>query len=248
MADQIDRSDFYNLTPPTAWHQGDIVVDVPLLSFPAASEIYVIRTGNRDKLDSLAPGEVSLFREPALSNRFDGPEHVVASAERGAIAILTPTCDLDESLWVVCPVLEFEEEDPVKDDVMRFKKKYRFPLAAHPNGYYGDSFIDFGDIRSIPAPIVKKGTRIAVLSVTYQAELASQAGKLFGRFWGFAAGEEVPENGLYRCYRDCLFYELKAGEQQPLSLKKGDRFPDCPNCIKINKAAQFVLLRRHKKF
>jgi hypothetical protein len=200
-------------------------------------------------LESIGPGRTVVHHQNALSDAFKQTEYGVLAIEMGAAMVVTPTCDLDDlESWQVCPVFEFGNDDPRKQRVFRFDFQDRFPLPRHPKGDFEDAFVDLADSRSVPKAMIVSGYRTAALATVYQSKLAEHIAKLFGRFWGFSEDETAPQDGLYRCMRDLMFFDLKAGDQQPVSMKKGQQFPPCPNCERIRKKAQYVLLTKHKRY
>jgi hypothetical protein len=249
---EIDKAEFYSPSLSASPAQGDIVLNVPFLSFPDV-DLPLIRGQDGETLAEEPQGTVRVIPESGATEPFkNGSEFVMVKLERGAVAIMTPTCDLsDADLWQIAPVLEFNaSEDKRKGLVFGGHLQDKFPVVAHPEGYYADAYIDLADLRTLPRDFVKGGTRVAALNSDYQRELAEFAAKLFGRFWGMNPdeGDVVPEDGLYRCIRDSYHHDVRPGEISPISLRKGDLFPRCANCDRIHKGAQFILLSKHRRY
>jgi len=241
--------EFYGDDPPTHLQQGDICAGVPILLLPPSEELILIRGDNRQRLDHLAAGPVELVREQAVGDAFDGTaEYVAIAAERTRAMLMTPTCDLDDLIvWAVWPLY------PVEGAGADLERALATP--SHPtlfrlpdNDYFPASYIDVTDFRSIGKEHFQLKDRIASVTREAQHELTERFLKASGRPWGYGPGETVPpllryETGQYRCGR-CNLYNVTVSE---ISLKPGEQFPDCDNCKKIHKSAQWYPVTKHKK-
>lgn len=247
------QDDFYDPDAPRKFQQGDIVPGAPLISVPASQHLVVVRhthTGARlDVLDRTTP--VSLHHEQAVPGAFDQREHVLVSAERGPAMIITQTCDLDDhENWQLCP-LRLLEGSEVKEGMLFSDsdppKGYRnlFGLPAHPDGYFEKSYVDLADVRSIHRDSVVINQRIASLSALSQVALGEKLAETFGREWGYRDGDEVPQDGTYRCHLCNWFINV---DNPPHELKKGDRFPECPACKKRHKSPQWYKLQPNRRY
>ena len=243
-------SEFYGNDPPTHLQQGDICPGVPLLLFPASEELILIRAqSSKRHIDQLAAGSVELVREQVVGDAFDDhAEYVAVAAERIWAMLMTPTCDLDDlAVWSVWPLYGVEE---AAEDVKRALTSPSHPtLFRLPhNDRFPASYIDVTDFRSIGREHFQLKDRIASVTREAQHELTERFLKAAGRPWGYGPGETVEplarrETGKYRCAR-CNLYDVTVSE---VSLTPGAEFPVCENCKKINKAAQWYPLTKHKK-
>lgn len=247
------QDDFYDLSSPAFFQQGDIFPGAPLISIPPSEHLVIVRdakTGAR--LDSLERVEVRLHHEQGISAFADGePEHVVVSAQRGMAMIVSQTCDLvDNENWLVCPCYSIESSD-VKPETLfsehPLKSHYRtlFGLPAHPSHYFEPRYADLSDIRTVHNSSLRLSERIAALNPLKQGNLNEKIALMFSRQWGYGDGEDVPYDGKYRCNLCNKFVGISNPE---LELKKGEKFPKCSNCAKIHKRPQWYLLHPHKRF
>jgi hypothetical protein len=192
-----------------------------------------------------SPGVLQASTEQ-LVNAFDGvPEFVAASADRGLAAILTQTCDLvDQEQWLVCPLLEIEE---TIDEGNLFAGRYAnlFGIPKHPSGHFNVGYLDLTKCFAIRRESVQKKDRIASLTLDAQHALNDKLSETLTRMWGHAPGEDVHQTGKYRCIRCFQFYGL---DNEIMDFQAGQKFPDCLDCVKIKKHAQWRRLRKHKKY
>jgi hypothetical protein len=247
------EDDFYDLSAPAFFQQGDIFPDAPLISIPPSEHLVIIRnlqTGERIELFNQQ--DVRLHHEQGVNAFTDGErEHVVVSAQRGMAMVVTQTCDLvDNENWLVCPCYSVEGSD-VNEGMLfsehPLKQHYRtiFGLPAHPNDYFGSRYVDLADIRSIHSSSLGLSKRIASLNSLPQQALNEKIALMFSRQWGHSEGEEVPRDGKYRCN---LCNRFDGIQNQDRMLRRGDKFPKCDNCARIRKRAQWYILQPHKRF
>ena len=242
--------EFYLPDPPTHLQQGDICADVATILPPHDEELLLVRErSTRRRLDRPVAGPVELVRERALGDAFDdSQENIAAVADRVWAMLMTPTCDLEGlEVWAVWPLHTVEGS---REDVIR-----ALATPSHPtlfrlpeNGRFPASYIDLTDFRSIVREHFQLKDRIASVTREAQHALTERFLMAQGRPWGYAPGETVQplgrhETGAYRCAR-CTLYSVSVPE---IMLKPGEMFPDCENCKKINKSAQWYPIRKHKK-
>lgn len=242
-------NEFYLDDPPTHLQQGDICAGVPILLLPPSEELILIRDSHKQRIDQLAAGPVELTREQAIGDAFDGePEYVAVAAARIPAMLMTPTCDLDGlAVWAVWPVYEVEGAG---EDVERALAAPSHPtlLRLPDSDLFPASYIDVTDFRSIAKEHFQLKDRIASVTREAQHDLTERFLKASGRPWGYGPGETVQplaryETGRYRCAR-CNVYNVTVSE---VSLKPGEQFPECDNCKKIHKSAQWYPVTKHKK-
>jgi hypothetical protein len=242
-------NEFYIDDPPTHLQQGDICAGVPILLLPASEELILIRDSKRARIDQLAAGPVELVREQAVGDAFDDAhEYVAVAAERIWAMLMTPTCDLDDLVvWAAWPLYGVEGAGT---EIERALSAPSHPtlLKLPDNDRFPASYIDVTDFRSIGKKHFQLKDRIASVTREAQHELTERFLKASGRPWGYGPGETVEplahrETGKYRCAR-CNLYDVTVSE---ISLTPGQQFPECDNCKKIHKAAQWYSLTKHKK-
>ena len=242
---------FYLTDPPAFLQQGDIIAGVPLLLLPPLDYLMIVRSQHaRVPIDHLQPGGVELVREQALADAFEvGTEYVVVSAAKVWAVLMTPTCDLEgQDIWAMWPMYPIDAVDPPLDrgnlEAGKYANLYRIP----DHSYFQPSLIDLSDFRAVRREQVRLADRIASISRQAQHDLLERFYASVGRPWGFAAGEHIQplgkhEVGKFRCAR-CNLYDVVVPEKV---LQVGSPAPECENCKKIRKAAQWYPLTHHRK-
>ncbi len=243
-------SDHYYLEdPPSYLQQGDVLAGVPIVLPSQHRELLILRAAHYQRpLPHLQPGPIEITREAALNDAFESvDEYIAVGVRRVHAVIMSATCDLENiSTWAVWPLNRIEGADV--DEVALSQGKYvnLFRLPDHRN--FPPAFIDFSSISVVARGATGLGDRVAVISREGQDELMDRFAESIGRHWGNASGTDVPplgryQTGKYRCAR-CNLYDIPPNEQ---TLGPGATFPLCENCSKINKAAQWYPLTKHRK-
>jgi hypothetical protein len=240
---------FYLADLPTHLQQGDIIGGVPQLLLPPLEASVVVRsTHHRRPIEHLEAGEVELVHELALPDAFDlGTEYIVVSAIKGAAMIITATCDLDDlDIWMVTPLRPVEGSglDVGNLDAGKYANLYSLPGHEH----FNPSFLDLSDLRPARPQQAPLKNRIASISREAQFDIVERMYSSIGRPWGYRAGEKVEPAGKYgtgkfRCAR-CNLYDVPVSEK---TLPEGGEFPECEQCKKIKKPAQWYPLTKHRK-
>jgi YjzC-like protein len=242
------REDFYLSDSPYHLQQGDILQGVPLITPPAARELVILRGPGRRYSYPLDPStNLEAVREGALADAFDNdhPEFVAVTVQRVPAVLITPTCDLDKrEVWQFVPIREIPAD--AKKDIFAGKMTSLFPVHAIEEAGLNDSVIDVGDVRLVRREAIRPDLRLKSLSPDACSALSEIIVRAAGRVWGYKSGELVPEDGIYRCARDNAHYDLKH-EPKLQELKKGDQFPECPNCSWSHKSAQWYRLTKAKR-
>ncbi len=185
----MDLPNFYDENPPRRLQQGDLLQGIPLIICPETDQLAVIRTPSRGEIALIRQEPIAVFDELVLGDRaFENEiEFVAVRAERGLVAIVTQTCDLDNEsrdAWLVAPVRLLAEHQSINQkELERFKYSALFPLPAHPNDYYEVGFIDLGDIRQINKAVAGLSDRIAAMATEVQREFGDHIARFFGRVW-----------------------------------------------------------------
>lgn len=238
-------ADFYDLSSPVYPQQGDIFPNVPLISAPAGPRLVILRETDGRPWNPRA-GVLQATSEELLNAFDDTPEYIAASAERGLAALLTQTCDLvDQDQWLVSPLMTIKGTAIEEGNLFAGKYSNLFGMPRHPFDYFDMGFLDLAKCFSIHRESVQQKDRIASLSAGAQHALTDKLSDMLTRLWGYAPGDFILAAGKYRCIRCFQFYGLA---NAVLDLQAGDQFPECPDCVRIKKKAQWRLLRRHKKY
>ena len=213
-----------------------------------------MRSSHRDFfLDHLDPGPVNLVDELVPADAFDhGFEYAAVAVIRSMAMLVTPTCDLDGiadvgGTWIVWPIRPFKDSGLDRGNLLAGKYQNLYALPEHR--HFDESFVDVTDMRPVRPQHFPARSRIASTTRIAQGEMLEKSSAAFGRVWGYAHGEKIEppskrETGRFRCAR-CNLYDIVLPE--PITLKPGDEAPECENCKKIGKAAQWYPLTQHRK-
>ncbi|HEV1994738.1 MAG TPA: hypothetical protein VGR03_10435 [Candidatus Acidoferrum sp.] len=236
--------DFYDLTSPPYPQQGDIFPNVPLISPPPGPHLVILRETD-GKPWTPKPGLLQASAEQLVNAFDDVPEYIAVSAERGLAAILTQTCDLDQGQWLVCPLITIEGTNIDEGNLLAGKYASLLGMPRHPRGYFETGCLFLPQCFSIRRESVQQKDRVASLTLSAQHALSDKLSETLTRVWGFSPGEIVLQTGKYRCVRCFQFYDVK---NEVVEFQAGQKFGDCPDCLKIKKRAQWRPLRKHQKY
>lgn len=239
-----EDSDFYDLSSPSHLQQGDIFANIPLISPPPGRHLVILRSTDGRPWEP-APGSL-IASDERLVTAFDGSaEYIAVPAERGLAAIVTQTCDLvDQEQWMVSPLLSLDGADIDEGNLFAGKFANLFGMPKHPL-HFDAGFLDLGRCLPIRRSTVELKDRIASLSMGAQHALNDKLSETLTRVWGYSPGEVVPTSGKYRCVRCFQFFDVS---NQIVEFQEGEKFTECPDCLKIKKRAQWRILRKHKKY
>ena len=226
---------FYDPDPPSYLQQGDIIAGVPVLLTPPSDELLLLRMPETlARPDDLAPGRIEAVREMLVGDAFEQAEYVGVAAVRGVAMLMTQTCDLNKTNeYLVCPLEEFAGSGIDNGNLRAGKLQTLFHVPG--TDYYGDSYIDFTTLRLASSEAVALKNRVRALTREAQLDLAIRFARALGRDWGHAPGDIIPKTGKYRCIL-CVKYDVQLAE---IEVEAGEPFPDCPNCKRERKRAQW---------
>jgi hypothetical protein len=241
----VTADGFYDLSSPDFPQQGDIFPNIPMVSPPPSSSLIILRDLNGGPWDP-RPGPLLASSEDLL-NAFDAaPEYVAASAERGLAMILTQTCDLvDEGWWLAGHVRDIADAGIDAGNLFAGKYSNLFGLPKHPLGHFEAGVVELTRPFPVPNQCFQQKDRVASLTLGAQHALSDKISESLTRPWGYAPGDSIPKSGRYRCLRCFLFDGLK---NEVVALLAGEKFPECQDCQKIKKRAQWRPLRKHDKY
>lgn len=240
---------FYLDQLPTALQQCDIAVGVPLILCPPVEHLVLVRSAHHAlPLDHLEPGEALLVDEMGRTDAFErGTEYAAVSVIRAHAMLLTPTCDLDKNeVWAAWPLRPVEGCGLDVGNLRAGKFANLFLLPDHQ--YFDPAFIDLTDIRPVSPEQFPLKNRIASLTREGEDEILQRFHRAMGRMWGYAEGETIEplgkhETGKFRCGR-CNMNDI---EVPTVELKPGMKAPECSNCKKVGRAAQWYPLSKYRK-
>jgi hypothetical protein len=190
---------------------------------------------------------VQLLPEKLVPNAFDDgrPEFVALVIQRLPAVLMTPTCDLDKrDVWLFSPLKEIPEGKA--EEIFLGKAVSLFPLYEIQEAGLPKSVVDVGDLRPVHKNAVAQDLRLKSMSPDAYNALGEMIVRAQARTWGYAPGELAPDDGYYRCALDNKYHDLRS-EPLLLELKKGDKFPDCPNCKWSHKTPQWYRLTKLQK-
>ncbi len=126
-----------------------------------------------------------------------------------------------------------------------FAGKYANLFGMRKHQHFDEGYLDLARCFPIRRNVLQLRDRVASLSQSTQHALNDKMSETLTRVWGYSPGEQVPKTGKYRCVRCFNFYDVKG---ETVEFEAGQLFKECPDCQKINKRAQWRLLRKHKKY
>ncbi len=222
---------------------------VPLILLPPLDALVLVRsTHYKFPLEHLKAGEVLLVDELGLDDPFErGSEYAVVTVVRGKAMLITPTCYLDQEdgVWAVWPwrPLEGSGLDVGNLNAGKFANLYRLP----DHKYFDSVFIDVTDIRPVRPKQFPLRSRIASITREAENDVLERFHRAMGRVWGYEEGETVQplgkyETGIFRCAQ-CNLYDVTVPQR---SLQPGSPAPECDNCKKIGRSAQWYPLAKHR--
>lgn len=243
---ELDSADFFEGSWPTFPQQGDIYSNVPLLDTTPWPKLVVLRLPDTHAyIPELPVGLLEGVTEDAVSAFSEGPEYVIATAQRAVAMIVTQTCDLEDTpYWLACPLYSLGDSDVDRGNLFSGRYANLFGVYAHPQGKFQESYINLANPRPVRRGAIQMTNRIAVLSSSGQEGLIDRIASNLSRPWGHGPGEPVTQTGKYRCLK-C--FQSTDSTVQEIPLESGGVFPECDFCRKFRKKAQWRLLERRKR-
>ncbi len=151
-------NDFYDATPlePHLLYQGEILVDVPLLSIPKPPRWLLLRTASGRRVHEALehgakPGTVRVLDSNMSGEQWyaDGlGDYAMALLDKRPVLVLSQTCDIHTKDFIqVAPIFPVSEEgaEASPEDLESLKNGdiiNTFWLKPHPTEIRSDSFAD----------------------------------------------------------------------------------------------------------
>lgn len=237
----IGQDDFWDAAPlePHLLYQGEVLVDMPLLSMAKETRWLWVETRSGRPIDVALKqggigGQVYVHDSKQTEIKWaECPEGVFAIGRLSKlpVLILSQTCDIQSKTFIqVAPIFPIPPGD--EDYVQRVKRGELFsvfPLQEHAPELAQDSYADFELIQAVHKGYLKrpdpdKHFRLGQAQIL---KLQQAVTRYFGRPNAFDAGtDKAPRTGTYLCIR--CFYSH--GRVTNLNLEKGQEFAICPNC------------------
>jgi hypothetical protein len=236
---EMRQSVFYDAAPlePHLLYQGEILVDVPILSMPQPSRWLLLRTRSGKMVDeALAHGNLGGLVKVLDSNQSkekwysatDG-DFVMAQLSKRPGLVLSQTCDIQTKQFVqTAPIFPAEGTD---DHIKKLRKGEilsAFWLEAH-QPHFPESYADLELIQAVHNSYVKgleqkQHFRLSGLNVR---ALQRAITRFFGRPNSFDAGaDHAPVAGVYLCV-SCFYLDGIVTETHK---SEGESFGLCAKC------------------
>lgn len=236
-----DREDFYEpeLLEPA---RCDIFENVPFPKVPAEPfyRSVLITPSMRDPAQTIqlaadADNEVDFLQDAA--EMFSG---ILAMC-------ITPTCDLvDANNLLFLPIepcpdeWDAEQRSKVRSGVYENVAGVYDPIRGEADDY----FVDFSKVFHVPRESFEgSANRFRSLSAEAHDYITAKLAEYLGKAWGYSPSEPVEKEGIYGCITCRKYYGISFPE---ISLKAGERPPQCPNCRENKKSSSWRILRKPK--
>lgn len=226
----------------TAFYQGDIIRDVPIIFLPdKISKWFILRpnTNSKKHVDDVLRGEICKWFEATPEGQLkdvwqygEKEEFVAARAFRMNAIILTQTCDLENrSYYQVAPIYpETKQKNSALAPLRENQINSAFYLPAIAPHLVENSYADLSHTCLMPKAYFPKNAVMPMLSVRLtnfaRTALQSQIASYFGRPFGFSARDRAGATAEYSCVA-CFF---RSGQVSKAEFQNGAHFTPCPNC------------------
>jgi hypothetical protein len=226
----------------TAFYQGDIIRDVPIIFLPdKISKWFILRPGANSKkhVDDVLRGDICKWFESTPAGQLkdawqhgNSEEYVAAKASLVNVMILTQTCDLEHrSYYQIAPVYpESNQKESALPNLRENNINYAFYLPAKAPYIPENSYADLSHNCVVPKSYFPKNSvaeRLAErLTNGARAALQAHMAHCFGRPFGFNERDRARVAGEYACV--WCFY--KSGASVKMNFQAGVNFTPCNSC------------------
>lgn len=236
----INPDDFYDAAPlePHLLYQGEIIVDVPILTMPKPSRWQLLRTRSGKRVDEALQhgnlgGQVKVLdsnqskEEWQADNRGD---YAMALLDKNPAVVLNQTCDIQSNHFLqVAPISSAEAERKDIEKLMRGEVYSAFWLKKHPPEIPDESYADLELIQAVHTSYIKRvhpNQHFRLNSERIRA-LQRTITRYFGRPNSFdSRSDSVPRTGTYLCV-SCFYMDARVTS---VSLEEGSKFSACQTC------------------
>jgi hypothetical protein len=244
--DPHKQSEFYDAAPlePHLLYQGEVLVDVPILTAPKPGRWQLLRTGKNEPLDEVLKRVGNLGSHvKVLDSNLSGEQwygatdgdYVAMRLSKRPVLVLSQTCDIQTKDFIqVAPIYPLPPED--LDRVKRGDLYSVFYMKDHPPDVVHEGFADIEKMQAIHNYYVKRPfPKIHFrLSPAKVHDLQRFITRYFGRPNSFDVETDTcPRTGTYLCV-GCFYIK---GQVTTLQRNEGQRFENCPTCL----SGQWVL-------
>lgn len=226
----------------TAFYQGDVIRDVPIVFLPdKISKWFILRPSPNSKkqVDDVLRGEICKWFEAMPEGQLKDAwtygqkeEYVAAKAVRVNAIILTQTCDIENrSYYQVAPVYpETRQKESALAPLRENEIGSAFYLPAVAPHIVENSYADLSHTCIVPKAYFPKNSVMQMLSARLSrlatAELQEHVAHYFGRPFGFNTRDRATISGEYTCVS--CFYLF--GVCTKAVFQTGANFTTCERC------------------
>lgn len=239
-SNNIHLDDFYDAAAvePHLLYQGEILIDVPILSMPLPSRWLLLRTWSGRRLDeALDYGAVGNKAKVLDSNQTQIEWDAVNKGDfamgilyKRPVLVLNQNCDLaDNKFFQVAPIYSVEAEQRDLEKLKSGDIFSAFWIKKHSPEIPDESYADFELIQAVHKSYVKRITPKQHFRLNAERiQLLQRAiTRYFGRPNSYdSRSDKVPRTGAYLCV-SCFYWD---GRITSPSLEEGADFPVCGTC------------------
>jgi hypothetical protein len=232
--------DFYDAAPlePHLVYQGEILVDLPILSIPRPNAWQLLRTrsGRRvhDALKQGGLGGLVMVHDSNLSKELwyedNLGDYAMAVLDKRPVVVLSHTCDVqNKDFFQVAPIYEAKADEKYIEKLRNREILSAVWIKEHPPEIPQESYADLELIQAVHKTYFKaipqkqhfrlSPERIRILQIAIT--------RYFGRPNSFdSRSDTVPTDGIYLCVR-CFYMDAHVTQ---VALGRDSNFPQCETC------------------
>ena len=232
--------DSYDAAPlePHLLYQGEILVDVPILTMPKPSRWQLLRTRSGRRVEeALEHGNLGGLVNVVDSNQSvelwqadNRGDYAMAVLDRAPVLVLSQNCDLQFNHFLqIAPIFSAEAEATDLENLRSGETYSEFWLKEHPPEIPHESYADLELIQSIHRSYVKRVRPEQHFRLNSERVLLLQRTitRFFGRPNSFDARSDiVPRTGTYLCV-SCFYMDARV---TAVLLEERSHFLVCPTC------------------
>jgi hypothetical protein len=237
--DNDQQDDFYDAAPlePHLLYQGEVLVDVPILTESKPGRWQLLRTRNGEPLDDVLErvgnlgSQVRVLDSNQSLEKWYGPidgDYVAARLSKRPVLVTSQTCDVQTKDYIqVAPIYPLPAEDI--DRVKRGELYSSFYLKDHPPDILREGFADIEKMQAVHKTFLKR----PFPKVHFRLKDAKlrELQRFITRFFGWpnsfdAGADRCPRSGTYLC-AGCFYMD---GKVTPMERTEGEPFENCPTC------------------
>ena len=231
---------FYDPDPLEAHllYQGEILVDVPILSVPKPQAWQLLRTKSGKRVhEALKQGglgglvkvvDSNLSTEHWYADKLG--DYVMAVLDKRPALVLNQTCDIQTKDFIqVAPIFEAKPDEKYLEKLKKREIFSAFWIKKHAPEIMDESYADLELIQAVHKSYFKRISLKQHLRISAERVrlLQSTITRYFGRPNSFdLQTDTVPRAGTYLCV-GCFYMDARITSA---TLAEGANFPGCPTC------------------